>query len=147
MQALKTFNHPVHAVNYFHKLLVQALKEYRPIVPKAGRPPSLFQGIGYYFTFATQPRQELDKMLYALCCFSGDGEIIFSHQGSFDVGLWAFRRLGLAKTADKIERTIRVCFKRHLMPLNPLCPFHKVEENLYQVDIDWFLYNKMLKQI
>lgn len=143
MQVTKTFRHPIHMVNYFNCLLRQSLQVYRPIQVQKMRPPVLLRELGYYFTMSTQARNELNQMLYAVCCFSADGEIIFSYHGSFDVSLWSFRRLGLARTADKIERTIRVCFKRHNVPLCASKPFERIEGNLYSLNIDWFMYHQL----
>lgn len=137
--------HPIHAVNYMTAILKKTLREYRPSLIQSKQPPQLLRELGYYFTWTTQVREDLNQMLYALCCFSSDGEIIFSHHGAFDVSLWKFRRLGITKTAEKIERTIRVAFKKNLVPLEADNPFDKVGENLYLCNISWFSYNNLIK--
>lgn len=143
MQVTKNFMHPVHMVRYFNALMKRSLATYYPKPIERNHVPELARSISYYFTFATQVRDDLNQMLYALCCFSYDGEIIFSAHGAFDVSLWKYRRLGLAKTAEKIERTIRVVFKRNNVPLNPNEPFQKVEDDLYWANIDWSIYKHL----
>lgn len=145
MQPVKKFMHPMHMVNYYNAMLKRILMEYNPHKVVKKRPPYLFKEVSYYFTFVTQARNEFDSMLYALCCFAYDGEIIFQVHGAFDCSLWKFRRLGMAKTADKIERTIRVQFKRNNVPLDPINPFQMVESGLYWANIDWFSYKQLLK--
>lgn len=146
MQLQKSFMHPIHLVNQVNYMLKKTLKEIRPKSFLEIKPPMLSKNLSYYFTMASQPRHELNQMLYAICCFSEDGEIIFSYHSAFDVSLWSFRRLGMARTADKIERTIRVAFKRKQVPLDPNNPFQKVDENLYWCNIDWFSYNLLIRK-
>lgn len=146
MQLQKPFIHPIHMVNQFNAMMKKTLREMRPLRVLEFTPPMLSRNVSYYFTMASQPRNELDKMLYAITCFSEDGEIIFSVHSAFDVSLWSFRRLGMARTAEKIERTIRVAFKRKNVPLDPNNPFAKVDENLYWCNIDWFSYNNLMKK-
>ena len=143
MLPIKNPMHPVHLVNYYHSILKSVLREMRPIKRKYCLVPELTQSVSYYFTFATQPRREFNQMFWALTCFAYDGEIVFQSKGAFDVSLWHFERQGLSRTAQRIEGTIKNCFRRNNVPLNPTTPFQKVADNLYWINISWGSYFKL----
>lgn len=147
MQLVQKPMHPIHIVNYYNSVLKRILREQRPPRnPMEIDIPHLVRDVSYYFTFAMQAREEFDKMLWALCCFAADGEIIFNAKGAFDVSLWHFRRQGLALAAKRFEGTIRTAFRRNGVPLDPNNPFQKVGNDLYWCNINWFTYKKSLEK-
>lgn len=143
MQPVHNFMHPVHLVNYYHSLMKSVLRQMRPLKPKYCQVPDLVQSVSYYFTFATQARREFNQVFWALTCFSYDGEIVFQSKGTFDVSLWHFERQGMARAAQRIEGTIKNCFRRNNVPLVSETPFQKVADNLYWVNISWGAYSKL----
>lgn len=143
MSIVKTFNHQLHVVNYLRSFVKNSLASYTPKRPQTNPIPSLKQSLQYYFVFETQARNDIDQMLYGLCCFSEDGEIIFSVRSSMPVSLWRYRRQGMAATATMIEGVIKQHFKRNNVPLHKDTPFSPASEGLYLANLDWFIYKKM----
>lgn len=133
--------HPLHRVNVARAMFKAMLRNYRPPVPKVYRPPVLDNSLKYYFIFETQPREDLDKMLYALCVFDSYGVIAFSRHGEMPVSLWRYRRQGLARTATMLQGVIVTSCKREGIPLRKPDPFFKVGDGLYELDINWGSYN------
>lgn len=141
MSFVKPFNHPLHMVNYMRKLLVSSLASYEPRLTISKPVPNLCQELRYHFIFETRPHIPSNSMLYALCCFSEDGEIIFSVRSHMPVSLWRYRRQGMAATAAMIEGIIRNQFRRNNVPLLRENPFHKASDGVYLCNISWSNYN------
>jgi hypothetical protein len=143
MSFVKTFNHPLHMVNYMRKLIVSSLATYEPKLIMKKLIPELNKELRYYFIFETRPHLPSGSMLYALCCFAEDGEILFSVRSSMPVSLWRYRRQGVAKTATMIEGVIRQHFKRQNVPLNRETPYFKADDGLYLANICWYTYKQL----
>ena len=143
MSIVKTFNHQLHVVNYLRSFVKDSLASYTPKGPQTNPIPSLKQSLQYYFVFETQARNDIDQMLYGLCCFSEDGEIIFSVRSSMPVSLWRYRRQGMAATAAMIEGVIKQHFKRNNIPLHKDTPFILASEGIYIANICWSTYKQL----
>lgn len=135
------FNHPRHYINAMRLMQKQSLRTYKDSKPLLPNYPKLEINKAYFFTFETCPREDLDQMLYSICCFDNDGVIVFSRMGRMQVSLWRYRRQGLARTASSIESAIRNSFRREYVPLHRDEPFQKVDDGLYRCNISWNVYN------
>lgn len=144
MQVVKKFNHPCHYVNTLRLAVKRSLSDYTHKLTKERLIPTLNKELAYYFIFETQPRNEVDQMVYALCCFAEDGEIIFSIRSAMPVSLWRYRRQGMAQTASMIQGVIKSQFKRFNVPLHKDCPFSLASDGLYVANICWFTYKQLL---
>lgn len=144
MAIVKTFNHPLHLINYMRAALKSSLAAFQPRTAPERKVPNLQKNLQYYFILETQARNESDQMLYALCCFAEDGEIIFNVRSCMPVGLWRYRRQGMAATAQMLQGVIKSQFKRFNVPLHKDTPFCMASDGLYIANICWFTYNKML---
>lgn len=142
MAIVKTFNHQLHVVNYLRSFVKKSLAEYTPKTITMPPVPILNKSLQYYFVFETQARNDIDQMLYAICCFSEDGEIIFSVRSSMPVSLWRYRRQGMAATAAMIEGVVKSQFKRNNVPLHKDTPFSPASEGIYLANLDWFIYKR-----
>lgn len=140
----KTFKHPVHAINAMRAVMKRVLRDLRPSPPPVINYPSLVHDKDYFFLFETRPRSEDDKMLFSICCFAEDGEIIFNRLGEMPVGLWRFRRQGEMRTSTMISGVIRQSFMREYMPLIPDDPFKQVSEGLFRCNINWSKYHHIV---
>lgn len=143
MAICKTFNHSLHMVNYLRSCVKSSLVSYTPKLTLATTIPDLKKTLHYYFVFETQARNDIDQMLYGLCCFSEDGEIIFSVRSSMPVSLWRYRRQGMAATAAMIEGVIKQHFKRNNIPLHKDTPFILASEGIYIANICWSTYKQL----
>lgn len=144
MAIVKTFNHPLHLINYMRAIMKSSLSAFQPKTIPMRSVPNLRKNLQYYFIFETHPRTKSDQMLYALCCFAEDGEIIFNVRSCMPVGLWRYRRQGMATTAQMIQAVIKSHFKRFNVPLDKESPFSMASEGLYIANICWFTYKQLL---
>ena len=144
MAFTKTFNHPLHMVNYMRQLIISSLGTWnpKPILKKSV--PVLHQNLSYYFILETRPHEVSNSMLYALVFFSEDGEIIFSVRSSMPVSLWRYRRQGISAQAAMIEGIVKSHCRRNNVPLVHESPFTKESAGLYLANISWCNYKHLL---
>lgn len=144
MSGFKEFKHPVHALNYCRMMMRKRMAEYVPKSITLSSVPELDKDCTYYFIFEQFANYAHNLMLWSLCCFSNDGEIVFSSNGRFPVSLWRFNRQGFARTATMIEGVIKSQFRRKNVPLKDETPFSRHSEGLFVANINWSLYNYIL---
>lgn len=140
MSFTKTFNHPLHMVNYMRRLLVNSLGSYEPVPVLKKSVPVLHKDLNYYFLLETRPHEVSNSMLYALLFFAEDGEIIFSVRSSMPCSLWRYRRQGVAATATMIEGVVRSHCRRNNVPLVHEHPFFRENSGIYKANISWLNY-------
>lgn len=144
MSFVKSFNHPLHMVNYMRRLLVSSLGSYDPVPILKKSVPVLHKDLNYYFLLETRPHEVSNSMLYALLLFAEDGEIIFSVRSSMPCSLWRYRRQGVAATATMIEGVVRSQCRRNNVPLVHECPFIRKSQGIYKANISWINYKHLL---
>lgn len=143
MQIVKTFNHPIHYVNWMRAAQKEALRAMRVKPAPQQLIPELSRDNSYYFVFETHACEPDNAVFWALCAFDSDGVIIFNRKGQFDVSLWRFRRQGVKRTAAIIEGVIRTTFRRMCVPLIQDDPYMIVEQGLYKCNISWASYARI----
>lgn len=142
----RKINHPLHMVNYYRRMVKQALRAYVLQVTQPVPVPQLDRDLEYYFVFETHPKESENVLLYGITCFDSDGIILFNISGTYPVSLWRFRRQGVARTFKTMEGLIKSTFKRKNVPLLSDAPFNPVADGVYHCNISWHAYNLLTAQ-
>lgn len=147
MQVVKTFNHPLHFVNYVRKCIRMELAKEPKKEPPQVVIPRISKEFPFYFCFETQVDDVNNEVRWGLVCFDTDGVHQFSDKGKFWCGPWHWRRQGIAKMASQIQGVIVSSFRKRWYPIHRDCPFTMVGDGVYQVNWNWAIHKQNLKLV
>lgn len=123
----------------------ELLRSHSPFVTRGTDYPDVSKmmerGLPYYFLYELRPSEPMNCMLYQVTAFDQDGVLLFHYCNNHLNSLWYWRRQGIARTADAIERSVRHAFSMYGVYLDKSKPFDKVDEHVFQINPDWHRIN------